>query len=735
MPDDTTHKATRAGIALLVIILAFASWIHLPKLGHQYLPGWDEAIHAAVAANMSLHPFEPTLVDTPITPLDFHNWQDSHVWLHMPPMPFWQAALSIKIGGRSFFSLRFPAFLLFLGTIICIYFLGLKLYGQNAGLLGAIIYASAPFGWLEVQGYHFGDMTDVSLAFWLTLCAVSIERSLRTWKKGWMVLAGLSQAAAVLSKSALGLAPAGAVMVMWLAPKLRIRLSQKPKWHLPALVLGMGMGGWQAWRLYAAHRWPMQWAHEAKVQWLHVTSSYEGHGRPYDALFNDLLANLYTPALVLFMLAAATYVAYLAVKHRKSPVVLHALWIAGTWLPLLFVKTKVPAVLFGMTPALALAAAALMMRISRARPGAWAYALSATPLIFTFFPHLFGLGWFSFAEKIVPDMARSPFLPTQIAIAAGLWLIIFSIFSAMRLVKITGKAPAWAGRMASCFFIVAAMASVLAQQRTTRMSFDIIADYNPVATTVNKLKDLLPEGAAILIEGVSNGRQRPALTASFLTGHPARLVHGAYLANIWKKAKKMGPVCLLTPIKRQARAIITPTSENGWWVYLGGDGPPVPADENPSEFFAQYPTGPDLVSFSPEKTDLAPGQVLNILATWRAKGPASTHLAKLVFEPMDSGHSIDPWPIPEDFPEGIEAIHLHNLAPPGLLWGHRPFGQGLGEPARWHRNWSIAERFFIWVPLHLKPGKYRLVQKMIHLNREENPIRKVAWPVVSIHEP
>ncbi len=727
------QKPTKTGIGLLGLVLVFACWIHLPSLGHPYLPGWDEAVHAAVAANLTRHPLEPSLVDDPLVPLNFRNWQDSQVWLHMPPMPFWQSAVSIRLGGRSFFWMRLPAFLLFLGTILCIYWLGLKVYDQNAGLLGAIIYASAPFGWLQVQGYHFGDMTDVSLAFWLTLCVVSIERALSTSKKGWMVLAGLSQATALMSKSALALAPVGAVLVIWLAPKIKMPLRPKPKWHLALVLLGLGLSGPVAWISYASHRWPAQWAYETKVQWLHVTTSYEGHGRPWDALFNDLLANLYTPPFALLMIVAALYILHLAFKHKNSAILLHSLWIVGTWLPLVLVKTKVPAVLFGIAPALALAAGVLFIRISRARPGALFYSLAMTPVVFVYLWDKIPHDWFGFAAKLTPDMAATPYLPTQLVLAAGIFLSALALGSVLKFFK--WKPSAVFGRIICSFFIVAAMASILEKQRITRRAFEIIADYNPVVSAISKLEPSLPEKATILIEGVTNGRQRPALTASFLTGKPARLVRGNSLAHFWPLARKKGMVYLLTPIQRQADALMEPSTKNGWWVYEGADAPPPPIQSETQGQFARYPQGPDLVRFEPETTTTSPGQQLGILDIWHAKGPASSHMTKIILESLEGKAPLDPWPIPKNFPTGILGIHLHNLSPPGLLWGYRPLGTGMGEPGRWRRGWIVADRFFIWIPRHLKTGRYKLVQQMMSAGQIEKPLDDPSWPIITVVAP
>lgn len=747
MSDDASQqpgrRPSRRGLAALLLILAFAAGIHLPALDHAYLPGWDEAIHAAVAANLAEHPATPTLFDAPFLPLDYRNWQENHIWLHMPPLPFWQAAAGLAVGGRSLFWLRLPGWLLFCATLVGLYLLGLRLYREEAGLLGAALYAAAPFGWLQVQGYHFGDMTDVGLAFWLTACCLCMLRAIDSGRLRWAALAGLCQAAALLTKSALALAPAGAALVLFAAPRLGLRLRPAVRWWLPALQWGLGLALWWAWRLSCWWRWPREYAHETEAQWLHVIGDYEGHGRPWDALFNTLPANLFTPELLLLGLVAVGWVAWQAWQRRHTGLGLHALWLLGGWLPLLAVQTKVPALLFGLAPALALAIGALVVRLAALRTGTWTLALAWVPLLAHLLAPLAGAAWFAFAAPFAPDMAAVPHLPLQLGLllglAGGLWLIGHGLraaapatFGPRRAEAAGHRWPARVRWLVAAAGLVTAFGLVLAELHTTRGGFAIIAGINPVRTTARSIEPALAADARLVFEGRTNGRQRPALAASFFTGRPAHLVAGHAVARAVAAAARHGPVVLFSPVRRQAEPMLAPAPDQGWWVYAATDGPPAPATPAAGHSLARYPRAPDLLRLELDRRRLPAGSRLAVLAVWRAQGPASRFATQIVLQPAGGGSALAPYPAEHDFPTGLQGVHLHDLAPPGLFWGHRPLGTGLGEPHRWRAGWEVADAFSVWIPRHLPPGRYRLVQRLLDRGRPLAPREPVDWPWIEV---
>jgi 4-amino-4-deoxy-L-arabinose transferase len=109
------------------------------NLDHTGLTHWDEVFHAVVARNVLKHPLKPTLIDTPCLPYDYKKWQDNHVWLHKPILPFWQIALSFALFGVDTFALRLPSALLSTGAAWLTYLIGKELLDRRAALLAAAI--------------------------------------------------------------------------------------------------------------------------------------------------------------------------------------------------------------------------------------------------------------------------------------------------------------------------------------------------------------------------------------------------------------------------------------------------------------------------------------------------------------------------------------------------------------------------------------------------------------------
>jgi len=731
--DPIRHKPTGIGLVLLGIIFAYTAWCHLPDLGHAYLPGWDEAVHAAVAGNLVKHPLTPTLFDQPFIPFERNDWQANNVWLHMPPLPFWQSALSVGLLGRSFFALRLPSFILFLLSLGCVYLLGLRLYGEKIGLLAALLMSACPFAWLQVQGYHFGDMTDVSLAFWLLACVLALERAVTSGSKRWACAAGIFQGLAILSKSALALAPAGAILMLWIIGAIGRDKDKHLDWSIPAIHWGIAALMAFAWRLYSSVRWPAEFAHEQGALWSHVISSYEGHGKPWDALFNDLIANLFTPAMIVWVLAGAALITWMAFRHRSKAMGLHALWMLGTWIPLLVVKTKVPAVLFGMFPALALATACLIVRATRRMPRIWTSAVLVTPGVFLLISdHLPGDFW-RFMSPLTPAMSVWPHLPLQLAIilACG-----FLFWLAAKIIGRLASGNGSAIRYGQTFWMLLMRAAVivpfawlLGHAAATRQGFDIIADYNPAERAAEDVRKQLPERAALIIEGVTNGRQRPDLTFAFLTGKPAQLVRSSRIGRACAAAEKLGTAFLVTPVKRKADPIDSPRPGSGYWTYeLQGSAPE-------QDLVAPEAAGVDaasLVELVPERTTVEAGSSLALLASWRIQGERLSCNTRNFLAPLAGGDPLETFPLPADFPSGFEGTILHTLAPPGLLWGSRPLGDGLIEQYSLHPGELVADGFTTWIPLQIKPGSYRLGLLIKCAGRSEAATPENLWPVIQV---
>jgi hypothetical protein len=137
------------------------------------------------------------------------------------------------------------------------------------------------------------------------------------------------------------------------------------------------------------------------------------------------------------------------------------------------------------------------------------------------------------------------------------------------------------------------------------------------------------------------------------------------------------------------------------------------------------------VRFAAHTSRIRAGYSLEVLAVWKARGPAHAWRTRLLLEP-EAGGEPEPFPREEDFPSGLQAVHLHNLGPPGLLWGDRPLGSGLAEPHRLRQGQLLADAFPVAVPRHLVPGRYRLRLELSRHGKVETPDNQVAWPIIEV---
>src|SRR5436305_72790 len=131
---EGTHAFDRSVKWILAVILVVSFAMKLPHLGHKSLKGLDESFHAIVTANLLKHPLTPTLNDGPTIPTDVGDWQNTHIWLHKPPMAMWQIDLSFLLLGVNTFALRFPSAILSTLAVLLTYLIGRELLDKTAAL-------------------------------------------------------------------------------------------------------------------------------------------------------------------------------------------------------------------------------------------------------------------------------------------------------------------------------------------------------------------------------------------------------------------------------------------------------------------------------------------------------------------------------------------------------------------------------------------------------------------------
>ena len=107
------HKLRFLNSNIFIMLFLFAiTMLRFRNLGHQTIKYWDELFHAIVSRNLMKHFLMPTLYDQPFLSYDYTNWTHNYIWLHKPPIPLWQIAISYHLFGVNTFALRLPSAIL-----------------------------------------------------------------------------------------------------------------------------------------------------------------------------------------------------------------------------------------------------------------------------------------------------------------------------------------------------------------------------------------------------------------------------------------------------------------------------------------------------------------------------------------------------------------------------------------------------------------------------------------------
>jgi 4-amino-4-deoxy-L-arabinose transferase-like glycosyltransferase len=338
--------------AVLAIVLWSTFILKLNTLEHTALSRWDEAFHAVVAKNVFKHPLKPTLVDDPYLPYDHTEWNENHVWLHKPILPFWQIALSFALHGVSAFALRLPSAILSTGAALLTYLIGKELLSRRAGLIAAAVQAVNPFLMTLIHGYQFGDHIDVALLFWVEVAVYFLVRSLRTGAWADVLLAGVAQGLAFLCKSYLAGIVFGLALTAWLLPVFRMSQRERCRIDLRRLLglAGATLLTAAPWVIYCATHFPDEfWYEEARV-WHHLNLNVEGWGAPWDRVVFDYLIAIYGVFYTPIIVAAVALLPMALVQRHHGLWLLYA-WAFGVLVPHLLATTKTPSATMLAMPA------------------------------------------------------------------------------------------------------------------------------------------------------------------------------------------------------------------------------------------------------------------------------------------------------------------------------------------------------------------------------------------------
>lgn len=187
-----------------------------------------------------------------------------------PPMYFWAAAFSIEAFGTSAFSARLPSFVFSILSLVCVGLLARARYGERVAWISALV-LSTSLMFFVLAGVA---LVDTALAFFivLTLLAFSSASARKKYDYkywGFLLLAAIGTAGAVLSKGGLALAVIAPPIYFWMLEDTRTKLGSARKQLglpsiltllkallIPAAVLCLGVLMSAPWHLLAEAKTP-----------------------------------------------------------------------------------------------------------------------------------------------------------------------------------------------------------------------------------------------------------------------------------------------------------------------------------------------------------------------------------------------------------------------------------------------------------------------------------------------
>jgi len=294
------------GVILIVIVLYYYSWkkysesmftlalfliisagflLRVYTSLDFYLHPWDERYHALVAKNLILHPFLPTLYDTPILDYDYKVWISNNVWLHKPPFALWLISLSLKVFGLSEFAVRIPSIILSTFGIIVVYKLADELFIKRIAFIAAFLFSIHGLIIELTAGRVSTDHVDISFMF-LILLSVYLSVLFAKYKKiRFNLLAGFVLGLAVLTK----LYAAFIVVPIWFAIVLNYRNFSFKEIALGIIgLIAISSLVFLPWIIYINIYFPDEVLWESHMSLLHFTKVVEERTGPLYFHFDNM---------------------------------------------------------------------------------------------------------------------------------------------------------------------------------------------------------------------------------------------------------------------------------------------------------------------------------------------------------------------------------------------------------------------------------------------------------------
>lgn len=317
--NDTSYTTKALFYLVLIGFILF--------FGNDRVSLWDqdEAAYAGFAKNM----------------VEKGNWiVPEFMWgkVHRkPPLHFWNIAISYKLFGINEFAVRFPSAMFVLFTLAFTFFGGRKIFGERLSFYGMVALSTS----FLVMSLAKVSVTDATLLFFTTLCAVSMLHVLLYKSKPFIFLFWFGFAMALLTKGPPIILFAGVftLVLFWFHPQRKNLLHLHPWFFLPVALSPLLYWGYLCTQTENGKEF-IEWM----IDWYilkRISGSLFGHtGPPGTHLLGMLI--FFLPYFLYFPKAVFNNVKHIFNKERNSDFLL-ATWFVAGWLIFEITPSKLPA--------------------------------------------------------------------------------------------------------------------------------------------------------------------------------------------------------------------------------------------------------------------------------------------------------------------------------------------------------------------------------------------------------
>jgi 4-amino-4-deoxy-L-arabinose transferase-like glycosyltransferase len=290
-----------------------------------------------------------------------------------PPLIYWLMALPMTFLGPTAFAARLVCATAGALLVFLVGMAGKEMFGFKSGLWAAVAMGTC----LHYQLLTRYADTDVVLTLFMTAGWLALWRATERGSRGWLLLAAVALALAVLTKGPLAaLLPTSATVIVYLLMRRRLRVTWSATHPIQAAIVHLAFVLPWCVAIYRAHGaafFRMFLGYHNLDRALHTQS---GHGGGYEYFFLVLLVGLapWTGAVLAGIVRGMPFVARALRPESEGgcpegrAVLYCILWMAFVLLPYTLAKTKLFNYIAPCYPAAALLAGFAMNRVPHGRP-------------------------------------------------------------------------------------------------------------------------------------------------------------------------------------------------------------------------------------------------------------------------------------------------------------------------------------------------------------------------------